>query len=123
MAVLVVIVLFALAPFLVLLAFIGWDRRRLANEKVEPMSRETLRNGWRAAPVSNAPIFAGLAVVSFSLGASEWISPDLPPYHGRLSWAYRIAYTSFGMHGKAYVLWAVGVLLLVIALLSRKVES
>lgn len=115
--------LFALSPFLILLAFIAWDKRRHVTEKIEPMSREALRSGWKAKPVSNAPMFIGLALVFLSLGVVQWFSPDVPPYRGGLSWVYEIVYTYLGLQGQAYVFWIFAVLLVFVSFISRRVES
>lgn len=123
MFILIVILLFALAPFLILLAFIAWDRHRLTNENVKPMSRDLLRNGWTPKPTASAPIFIGIALMFATLGAYEWFYPHHPPFRGRLSWAYEAAYAYFGLQGQAYVFLAIAASFVVASIMTRKVES
>ncbi|THF60633.1 hypothetical protein [Pseudothauera rhizosphaerae] len=120
MFLLTIILLAAVSPFLILLAFIRWDRHRLANEKVEPMPREKLKNGWTPKPGSDAPILIGLSAVFAVMGIHDWLWPHQPPYSGRMSWAFEIAHRFVGNHAEAVVMWAISAFLLLIVIASAK---
>lgn len=58
----------------------------------------------------------GIAVLSYVGGWYEWIAPAQPPFSGRLAWFYKATFSNFGTHGAAYVLWAGGTAMVVLAI-------
>ena len=84
-----------------LLAFIVWDRRRIANGKLPAFSPDDL-------PLrSNSRIlgYTGIALMCGIMAVSEFVNPRLPPFTGRWALAYELAYT-VGPYG-LFIYWAV----------------
>ena len=100
-------VLLTLAFLLLLWAFIAWDRRR----PVAPISRQALAKGWSPRSVRKWPLVAGLSLCCFVLGVNEWLVPSSPPFTGKLSFLFQIAYLHLGPFGPAYMWWGIAAVL------------
>jgi hypothetical protein len=107
-------VLLIISVLLLLWAFIVWERRR----PVQPLARASLSRGWSARALLKWPSFAGLALCCGVLGVVEWLQPSQPPFTGKLSLFFRVAYEQLGPVGVAYVWWSFAALLALAALAS-----
>ena len=93
-------VLVVLVALVLLLAFIAWDKRRIAKDTSPIISRG-------AAPSrSNDRVlgFTGIALMCGIMAASEFVNPRLPPFTGRLAFVYELAY-AVGPYG-LFICWA-----------------
>lgn len=104
-------VLFTLIFLVGLWAFIVWERKR----QPPPISRKALTKGWSPRSIPKWPVVAGFSLCCSAIGVSEWLSPQSPQFHGRLSFIFEFAYRQFGSSGPSYMWWAVA---LVFALYS-----
>jgi hypothetical protein len=107
-----------LALLAVLLCFVVWDRRKLSNAKVEPLSRASLRNGWSPTQQAKWVAPAAISVVTFALGLLEWLQPSKPPFTGKWSDVKHLAVMHMGSAGLAFLWWLLTIALLVFALLA-----
>ncbi|WP_093382712.1 hypothetical protein [Variovorax sp. OV329] len=94
------------------LAFLLWDRRRLGNAEVQPLSREQMKKGFAPSAALAWPVSMGMGVVGVTLAYLEWRSPSQRPYSGRWAWLHELVYQAFGPHGLAGFFAAVGVFLI-----------
>lgn len=99
-----------------LAAFIIWDSRRLRRSKFNPISREAMEQGFTPSGGIAWKFVVGLAVVSATLGTSEWLTPKHPPFTGRLSFLVTYAYSVAGEQGPALVWFGICIVLLIGAL-------
>lgn len=88
-------ILIGIGALLALLAFIAWDRRRIAN------SQPAVLGGGRSRFGSNlrASGFAAVSLMAAVMALSEYLQPRVPPFTGRWSSVYEFAYSTgpFGL--------------------------
>ena len=108
------------ALFLALAGFIVWDSRRLRNAKVVPLSREQMAKGYTPGSGATWKLLLVAAVGSTALGFMQWFEPSHPPFTGKLSWLYTVAYGALGPNGIAQFWWAIAVLLVLAAFSARR---
>jgi hypothetical protein len=84
------------------------------------MSREKMARGVTPGVAVPWKLTFGLAVVTASLGVSEWFEPTKPPFTGKLSFVFEVAYSIFGEHGTSITWFALSSILLVGALALRR---
>ena len=101
----IVLLLFLIAFW----AFIVWDRKRLREAEMTPLSRETMRKGFTPTGVVAWQVSLGLGALFVLLAFVEWKTPSHPPFSGRWSWANALAYQAFGAKGLLTLYLAVGV--------------
>ncbi len=92
--------LIGIGALLALLAFIAWDRRRIANAEPAVPGKEKLRAGSNL----RANGFAAVSLMAAVMALSEYLQPRVPPFTGRWSFVYELANT-IGPHGLA-LFWA-----------------
>lgn len=93
-------VLVVLVALVLLLAFIAWDKRRIAKDTSPTLSRS-------AAPGradDRVLGFAAIALVCGIMAASEFVNPRLLPFTGRWAFVYELAYAG-GPYG-LFIYWA-----------------
>lgn len=88
-------ILISIGALLALLAFIAWDRRRIANSQPTVLSVGKSRFGSNF----RANGFAAVALVAAVMALSEYLQPRVPPFTGRWSFVYEFAYATgpFGL--------------------------
>ena len=80
-------------------AFIVWDRKRLREMKVIPLSREAMKRGFIPSGVLAWQVSLALGFMLAVLALAEWQTPSLPPFSGRWSWLKAFAHKAFGPKG------------------------
>ena len=77
-------------------------------------------NHWRSpfSAKEHAAVWWGLGIVSLAMGASTWTNPGGPPFMGKWSWLYGLAYQSFGPKGPALLYITIAGLLAVAGLMA-----
>jgi hypothetical protein len=116
-------VLLSLGALVALLAFVVWERRRAQAQAVAPLARETLARGWSPQPALLWPVYAGLAVCVAALAVVEFRAPSAPPFAGRWSFAYELAYRLLGTFGIAYLWSALALVLLVASFVAWRARA
>lgn len=104
-------------PFLALLAFIFWDRKRLGRPKGGPPSK--LEGASGPGSGQRWKLLAGMASVAAAMGAAEWMNPKRPPFSGRWGWLEIMAHSQFGQGSIAWIWFAVGAMLFAAAFINR----
>jgi hypothetical protein len=88
-------ILIGVGALLALLAFIAWDRRRIANSQPNAIGEGRSRFG------SNLRVngLAAGALMAAVMALSEYLQPHVPPFTGRWSFVYEFAYATgpFGL--------------------------
>jgi hypothetical protein len=81
---------FGIVALLALLAFIVWDRRRIANPSpvVDVITSHVGKLNLRANGSAAVSLMAGV------MALSELLNPRLPPFTGRMSFVYETAYAT-----------------------------
>ena len=87
-------ILIGFGALLVLLAFIAWDRRRIANPQPAVLGGGKSRFGSNL----RANGFAAVALMAAVMALSEYLQPRVPPFIGRWSFVYEFAYAT-GLFG------------------------
>ncbi|CAN7711907.1 hypothetical protein [Variovorax sp. LjRoot178] len=105
------------APFLALLAFMVWDRKRMGRPKEGSPSTLQARGGWEGR--QKWQLWAGMGCVAAAMGAVEWMNPKRPPFSGRWGWLETLAHSQFGQGGIAWIWFAAGAMLFAAAFISR----
>ncbi|MES2189182.1 MAG: hypothetical protein V4454_03610 [Pseudomonadota bacterium] len=95
--------------------FVAWDRKRLNSEKVTPLPRALMANGFTPAGAIAWKIWIGFGCIAASMALSEWLNPSRPPFAGRWSWIKRAAYDALGTQGLISVFIAMTCLALGVA--------
>ena len=101
-------------------AFIIWDSRRLRNEKVVPLSRSRMKDGFM--PQGLIPWHAYLAMggINLVLAFLEWEKPGVPPFTGRWAWLHQGLFEAFGSRGLFGFWLVIGLLAVVYAVALKK---
>lgn len=103
------------APFLALLAFMVWDRRRIER----PNSPPAIRGEGQLEASQKWKFLAGLGCVAAALGAAEWMNPKLLPFSGRWGWLETLAHSHFGQGGIAWIWFAASAMLFAAAFVNH----
>ena len=93
-------VLIVLIALVLLLAFIAWDKRRIAKGASPDFSRGAMSRKSDGRVLG----FTGIALMSGISAVSEFFNPRLPPFTGRWAFVYELAY-AVGPYGLA-IYWA-----------------
>ena len=96
----VVTVLFTIIALLLFLAFIVWDRRRLAKTASSQHSQAPLIRKSHGRALG----FSGIALMTVVMALHELFYPRLPPFTGRWAFVHEFAH-SVGPYGLA-LYWA-----------------
>ena len=83
-------ILIGIGALLALLAFIAWDRRRIADAQPAVLGKERSRFGSNL----RANGFAAVSLMAAVMALSEYLQPRVPPFTGRWSFVYEFAYAS-----------------------------
>lgn len=81
-------ILIGIGALLALLAFITWDRRRIAN--VQPAVPGQEKSRYRSNLHANG--FFAVSLMAGVMALSEYLQPHVPPFTGRWSFVYELAY-------------------------------
>ena len=104
-------------PFLALLAFMAWDRKRMGSPKEGSPSKLEGVGGLEGGQKWKA--LAGMGCVAVVMGAAEWMNPKRPPFSGRWGWLETMAHSQFGQGGIAWIWFAAGAMFFAAAFVSR----
>lgn len=80
-------------------AFIVWDRKRLSEAKVTPISRETMNKGFIPSGVLAWHVYLAVGGLFALLAFTEWQTPSHPPFSGRWSGIKTIVLQVLGAEG------------------------
>lgn len=83
-------ILICIGALLALLAFIAWDRRRIANSQPSDLGERKSR--FRSSLRANG--FAAVSLMAAVMSLSEYLQPRIPPFTGRWSFVYDFAYAT-----------------------------
>ena len=112
-----------LALFMLVCVWILVDSRLLRRRPCKPLRREDMEAGFipgaRSMPSAGA-LFLGLSAVLFLLAINEYLHPSVAPFSGKGAMLKTLAVQALGSRGVSSFYAAVGVLLLVLGLASRK---
>ena len=98
---------------LALAIFIVWDSRQMRSTKARPLSREKMVNGFMPRDLVDWHVWIGFGAVCGLLALLELDRPSAPPFSGRWSWLYQIAFDVLGARGSFFLWLALSVVLLI----------
>ncbi len=93
-------VLVVLIALVLLLAFIAWDKGRIAKSTSPGFSQGATPRRYDARALG----FTCIALMCGIMAASEFVNPRLPPFTGRWAFVYELAY-AIGSYG-LFIYWA-----------------
>jgi hypothetical protein len=90
-----VAILIGIGVLLAVLAFIAWDRRRIANAQPAVSGEGKSRSGSNLRANGSAAV----SLMAVVMALSEYLQPRVPPFTGRWSFVYELAYATgpFGL--------------------------
>ena len=94
-------ILFGVFLLIARLVFILWDSRRINSGVIARNDLRKLRDSRFNRKPDRIYLSIGFSLFTGLFALAEWLSPQMPPFAGRMSWLKSILYEAVGMYGMA----------------------
>lgn len=111
-------ILIGIGALLALLVFIAWDRRRIANAQHPVHSQGKSGTGFNL----QANGFSAVSLMAAVMAISHYLQPRVPPFNGRWSFVYELAY-AIGPFGLVFYWALLATAFAIAAVFSRRAGS
>ena len=111
-------VIFVVVPLASILFFLGWaliawNRKRIREQKVVPLSREVMEKGFTPSGIARWQSSAGGTLLFFIFGCDQLHNPSQPPFKGKGALINLLFYQNLGEYGIAAVSLVIATLMAV----------